>query len=144
MLHQLLKVLVIVHINKKPTLKMGILFLCSFLFLVIWLFILEKIQYKCPFHKYLHIYCPGCGGTRMIRSILRFDFYQAFRYNPLLFILLFPFGALVLAEIIYFIRNKKMFNISTKIYVILLILIIIYWILRNISYFSWLLPTVIK
>ncbi len=127
--------------KKKIILFLILVFILSILLL---LDLFEVIGIPCPFYEYLHIYCPGCGSTRLFRSLLHFDFYQAFRYNPLLFILLFPFGALVLAEIIYFIRNKKMFNISTKIYVILLILIIIYWILRNISYFSWLLPTVIK
>ena len=127
--------------KKKIKLFLILVFILSILLL---LDLFEVIGIPCPFYEYLHIYCPGCGSTRLFRSLLHFDFYQAFRYNPLLFILLFPFGALVLAEIIYFIRNKKMFNISTKIYVILLILIIIYWILRNIPYFSWLLPTVIK
>lgn len=127
--------------KKKIILFLILVFILSILLL---LDLFEVIGIPCPFYEYLHIYCPGCGTTRLFRSLLHFDFYQAFRYNPLLFILLFPFGALVLAEIIYFIRNKKMFNISTKIYVILLILIIIYWILRNIPYFSWLLPTVIK
>ncbi len=127
--------------KKKIILFLILVFILSILLL---LDLFEVIGIPCPFYEYLHIYCPGCGSTRLFRSLLHFDFYQAFRYNPLLFILLFLFGALVLAEIIYFIRNKKMFNISTKIYVILLILIIIYWILRNISYFSWLLPTVIK
>ena len=141
MLHQLLKVLIMVHINKKPTLKMGILFLCSFLFLVIWLFILEKIQYKCPFHKYLHIYCPGCGGTRMIRSILRFDFYQAFRYNPLLFILfIIAIIFIIIAIIIY--KKKKILVLPSKYsLIVLLIVLVIYMIVRNISIFSYLIPT---
>jgi hypothetical protein len=130
------------NMNKKKIILFLILVFILSILLLLDLF--EVIGIPCPFYEYLHIYCPGCGSTRLFRSLLHFDFYQAFRYNPLLFILLFPFGALVLAEIIYFIRNKKMFNISTKIYVILLILIIIYWILRNIPYFSWLLPTVIK
>jgi len=80
----------------------------------------------------------------MIRSLLHFEFYQAFRYNPLIFILLFPFGCTILAEIVYFIKNKRLFNISNKIYIVLIIMIIIYTILRNIPYFSWLAPTVIK
>ncbi len=30
----------------------------------------------------LHIYCPGCGGTRAALALLRFDFAEAFRLNP--------------------------------------------------------------
>jgi hypothetical protein len=130
------------NMNKKKIIILSILVLILVIFLLLDIF--EVIGIPCPFYEYLHIYCPGCGSTRMIRSLLHFEFYQAFRYNPLLFILLFPFGGVIIAEIVYSIKNKKMFNISTKIYVILLIIILIYWILRNIPFFSWLAPTVIK
>ena len=128
--------------NKKKVILISILVFILAIFVL--LDILEVIGLKCPFYELLHIYCPGCGTTRMIRSLLHFDIYQAFRYNPLVFTLLFAFLGVIIAETIYFIRNKKMFNISTKIYVILVVIIIIFWILRNIPFFSWLAPTVIK
>lgn len=46
------------------------------------------LETGCWFRKKLGLYCPGCGGTRMVQSILKLDFYQAFRYNPLVFVLL--------------------------------------------------------
>ena len=128
--------------NKKSIILSIILILILAIFVLLDIF--EVIGLKCPFYELLHIYCPGCGTTRMIRSLMHFEFYQAFRYNPLVFGLLFAFSGLIIAEIVYFIRNKKIFNISTKIYVILLVIILIYWILRNIPFFSWLAPTVIK
>ena len=128
--------------NKKKVVLISILVLILAIFVLLDIF--EVIGLPCVFHEYLHIWCPGCGSTRMIRSLLHFEFYQAFRYNPLVFGLLFAFLGLIIAEIVYFIRNKKIFNISAKIYVILLVIILIYWILRNIPFFSWLAPTVIK
>ena len=128
--------------NKKKIIIGSILVIILAIFVLLDIF--EVIGIPCPFNELFGIYCPGCGTTRMIRSLLEFNFYQAFRYNPLLFVLLFPFGGIIIAEVIYFIRNKKIFNISTKIYVILLVIIFIYWVLRNIPYFSWLAPTVIK
>lgn len=128
--------------NKKKIVLIAFLVFILITFLLLDIF--EVIGIPCPFYEFLHIYCPGCGSTRMIRSLLHFEFYQAFRYNPLLFILLFPFGGVIVAEIVYFIKNKKLFNISTKIYVLLIVIIFVYWILRNISYFNWLIPTVIK
>ena len=128
--------------NKKKVILISILVFILAIFVL--LDVLEVIGLKCPFYELLHIYCPGCGTTRMIRSLMHFEFYQAFRYNPLVFGLLFAFLGLIIAEIVYFIRNKKIFNISTKIYVILVVIILIYWILRNIPFFSWLAPTVIK
>ena len=128
--------------NKKKAIIISILLVILILLAVLDIF--EVIGLPCVFHEYLHIWCPGCGSTRMIRSLLHFEFYQAFRYNPLIFILLFPFGGTILVEIVYFIKNRRLFNISNKIYIVLIIMIIIYTILRNIPYFSWLAPTVIK
>ena len=76
----------------------------------------------------------------MFFAILHLEFYQAFRYNPLVFILL-------ILSIIYLIIKfiLKKFNINIKIpeyiWYILLVIIIIYGILRNIPEFSWLAPT---
>ena len=36
----------------------------------------------CPLHDLLHVYCPFCGGSRAILSLLRLDFPTAFRVNP--------------------------------------------------------------
>lgn len=42
----------------------------------------------CMVHKLTGLYCPGCGAGRASYSLLHGQFYQAFRYNPLLIILL--------------------------------------------------------
>ena len=58
----------------------GLLFGCFFLFSR-----LRAAGYPvvtCPLHDLLHIYCPFCGGSRAILSLLRFDFATAFRVNP--------------------------------------------------------------
>lgn len=102
------------------------------------------ISFACPFEKYFHIYCPGCGSTRMFQSLLKLEIYQAFRFNPLLFIFLIALFIYIIFEIVYYIKQRKFFKISNKILVILLIIVLIYWILRNIPYFDWLAPTIIK
>ena len=35
--------------------------------------------------------CPGCGMTRAVFSLIQFDFIQAFRYNPFVYLLPFLF-----------------------------------------------------
>lgn len=114
-----------------------------FLFLLLFYFFINKLfnfSIPCPIYYITHLYCPGCGITRMFFAILKLDFYQAFRYNPLVFILL-------ILSIIYFILKLilKRFNINIKmteyIWYILLVIIIVYGILRNIPEFSWLTPT---
>lgn len=98
-------------------------------------------NFKCPWNESLHIYCAGCGGTRMFYAILRLEFYQAFRYNPLLFIFLI----LAILYSIYLIICKlikiKYYKLTTNHLIIIAITLIAFMILRNIEYFSYLQPT---
>ena len=129
-------------INKEKINKSKKIFVITFLSFIIYLYLNKRFSFyiPCIFHKITHFYCPGCGITRMILSILKLDLYQAFRYNPLLFIMM-PF--IITYEIIYYINwiQDKKITISKKIWYILLIITIIYTILRNINMFNYLAPT---
>lgn len=117
-----------------------------FIFLGISYLVLGKMfdfYIPCPFHFITHLYCPGCGITRMLFSILKGEFYQAFRYNPLLFTF---FPGMVVLFIDYIISTfKKKRSILTKIpnsvWYVLIVILIVFGILRNIPYFDYLRPT---
>ncbi|MBQ9625524.1 MAG: DUF2752 domain-containing protein [Clostridia bacterium] len=94
-------------------------------------FIKFEIGFPCVFYKITHLYCPGCGMTRSIVSLIKFNFYQAVRYNMLI-VLAIPVGILL---IIY--KGK----IPDRVYIILLVIVIIFGIMRNIPSFSFLAPT---
>ena len=97
----------------------------------------------CLFYKITKLYCPGCGGTRMFFALLHGDIYQAFRYNPLIFIELPILGILFIYQY-YCNKNKKKMpkwiNIFT---IILMIITMLYGIIRNFFIFSFLAPTVV-
>ena len=106
-----------------------------------------ELEIPCIFHKITKLYCPGCGVTRMLFSMIKLEFYQAFRYNPLVFIY-FPFIMFYsIYRIVIYINNKKD-NIITKIpkniILTLVIITIVYGFLRNTDIFSYLKPTTIK
>lgn len=94
----------------------------------------------CPFHLITGFYCPGCGVTRMIFSILKLDFYQAFRYNPLLFILSILYIIFIVERVI----RKKDYKVSNKAAIVILVILILYAVARNIPAFSCLAPTVVR
>ena len=98
-----------------------------------------NIGIPCIFYKLTNLYCPGCGITRAIISLLKLDFYQAFRYNSLVIILL-PF--LLIYNIYIWIFNGKK-KLPQYVWIILLILVILYGILRNIHLFEFLAPTIV-
>lgn len=118
-----------------------ILILISFLIIYFILNELLDVGIPCLFYEITGYYCPGCGITRLLFSLLKLDFYQAFRYNPLIFILIIITGIYWLVKFIL----KKFMNISIEIpnyvYYILLIIVIIFGILRNIPMFDFLSPT---
>jgi len=110
------------------------------------LFLRFKVIIPCIFHQITGFYCPGCGITRMIFSLLKLDFYQAFRFNPLIFIAL-PFIIVVLIDFVFkWGRGKDNYlyrKINDRVWIVLLIITIIFGIIRNIPFFEYLIPTVI-
>ena len=105
---------------------------------------LLKMNYKCPWKSLLNIDCAGCGGTRMFIAILNLEFYQAFRYNPLVFLLLICLIVYFIYIIICKLFRIKYFKFNTNHLWGLLFLVIIFMILRNMSIFDYLKPTVIS
>lgn len=97
------------------------------------------IEIPCFFHEFTGFYCPGCGITRMIVSLVHLDFYQAFRYNPLVFVLMVLYGLYLIVKLKY--KNLKIPN--WVIYVILGVTIG-FGVLRNIPGFEFLRPLVVN
>lgn len=129
-------------INKEKiniSIKKGIVYI-PIITLLIYLNEKYSIYIPCIFHKITGLYCPGCGITRMLISIINLNYYQAFRYNPLMFILLPFFIIYYILYYIYWLKNKKLV-INNKIWYTLLIIIIFYGIIRNLPFFKYLIPT---
>ena len=105
-----------------------------------FLYIIKLIDFKCVFKEIFNVYCAGCGTTRMVESILKLDLYQAFRYNPLMFILFIILGIYIIYQIFVYIKKGSILKINIKVLIIIASLLIIYMIIRNISVFDFLKP----
>ena len=57
----------------------GIIVLFMGMLLKEWRYIPE---YQCAFLKTTHMYCPGCGGTRAVFSLLAGNVIKSLCYNP--------------------------------------------------------------
>ncbi|WP_346704035.1 DUF2752 domain-containing protein [uncultured Agathobaculum sp.] len=45
------------------------------------------LGWGCPVQHFTGIPCPGCGLSRAAFALLRLDFWMAFRYNPMIYVL---------------------------------------------------------
>ena len=91
----------------------------------------------CPIKALTGLNCPGCGITRMFVALFHGNIYQAFRYNPLVFIEL-PIIAILF---LLYRFNKKSRKVVNILFIILLVITIVYGVLRNIPIFYFLAPT---
>ena len=59
-------------------------------FVVVTLLFKDREEMQCAFYSLTGLYCPGCGGTRAVYSLLRLRIFDAIKYN-----ITVPFGAFV-------------------------------------------------
>lgn len=100
----------------------------------------------CLFHFVTGWYCPGCGASRALRSLLHLDFGQALRYNAPFTIAAPSLGIYALSLSVSFVRfgeDRVSRHIPWTPVVIFAVLCLFYGVLRNLSAFAFLAPTTI-
>lgn len=94
---------------------------------------------SCPFYSVTNIYCPGCGSQRATHQILNGNIIEGIRHNYMIGLL----AIVLLYQAFIFITNKIL-NKNTanllhksKVTMSILIIVILFWILRNIPMFPF-------
>lgn len=111
--------------------------------LIVYSKVVFDIGVICPIHEILGLECPGCGGTRMALALLELDFYQAFRYNPFLFIALPICGIIYVWQMFTYIKSNKLWSKLDIFLIIYAIALCAFGIIRNMPLFSYLAPTIV-
>ncbi len=99
---------------------------------------------KCPLFVTTGIYCPGCGSQRATHALLHFDIFNVFKSNllflPIILLVSYHFGIQIINKIL--VKNYQSILDHTKAPLIVLIIVMLYWLLRNIPFipFSFLAP----
>lgn len=84
----------------------------ALLFTAVYLFTgwsVLNIKFPCVFKSVTGLWCPGCGGTRSVRALLRGDMWQSFiDYPPVLY------GIVVYAEFMVRAFLRKHFSTENR------------------------------
>lgn len=125
------------YLNKKTNIIVFFLAIINIILALIF-------EISCPWKTNFNIDCAGCGLTRMFKSLLRLNLYQAFRFNPLMFCLLVGSIIYLIYIMICILIKRNYYKLKSRDLIILLIIVIIFTIMRNIPMFDYLKPTIIK
>lgn len=108
-----------------------------------WFYSVTGIGLLCPFNEITHWHCPGCGLTRMLTALLRGEVYQAFRYNPMMFVLLPVMAVLYIENMVARMKGRPSLvdRMPQAVWIVAIVVILIYWVMRNLPWFSYLAPT---
>ena len=103
------------------------------------------LAFPCLWYEITGWFCPGCGLTRMLESLVSGKFYQAFRFNPLVFLLL-PFGIGLFGDYLYNrVRGRQPLinRLPEWFWVTLILVALVFGLMRNLGPFKFLAPTVL-
>lgn len=121
--------------NWHDRLKLVLLIAFVFVFLALAVYVSTIIRYgsyECPIHRLTGFDCPGCGGTRMVKAILRLDFESAFLFNPYMFMTLPIMTVAMTCEVIRYILKGKINEHLDDVLIVYAIFTLTFGIIRNI------------
>lgn len=112
-------------------------FMAVFLLVLVILYLIGGIFFDffipCPFRMITGYRCPGCGLSHAAVSLAHFDIQSAFRANAL-FVPMYAY--IIFAAVREFIpsdkKDPRVEIIGRRIDVVFLVVIVFWWILRNI------------
>lgn len=102
--------------------------------ILIYVLAQKGIAIPCLFYQLTGLQCPGCGNTRAALSLLRLDFSAAFNYNPMFLPEFFYIGWVIFFCCRSYLSGKGFTYRPPALWldISLLIVIGVWWILRNI------------
>ncbi len=94
---------------------------------------------KCPLFVTTGIYCPGCGSQRATHALLHFEIFSVLKSNllflPIVLLIMYHFGIYLVNQIMG--TQFQSVLDYTKAPLIILVIVLCFWLLRNIPFFPF-------
>ena len=104
----------------------------------------RSVYPSCPFRALTGLHCPGCGTLRAIHQLMHGDLSAALALNPLMVLCLPPLAYAAATSAVRWTTGRNVPRMFVPAFWIwtLGVVVILYWILRNVPVepFSWLAP----
>jgi hypothetical protein len=95
----------------------------------------------CMFHAATGLYCPGCGATRALYALLHGNFLLALKDNTLFIVSLAALAGWGARFIFWKLKKRPAtFNLSPKFLWGFLVVAVVFTVMRNLPWFSFLAP----
>ncbi|MBT8254618.1 MAG: DUF2752 domain-containing protein [Bacteroidia bacterium] len=94
---------------------------------------------KCPFLMFTGFYCPGCGSQRAIHHLLNGEIISGLQYNLLIVLLIAVLSYIFIRQgmqLVFKFQSKNILHYPV-ITQSVLIVVILFWILRNITVYPF-------
>ena len=121
--------------------NIGLLILCIGLVILYFFINPSEVDFlpKCPLYVTTGIYCPGCGSQRATHELLQLNILSVLQQNVLYFLGLFiiVYHLIIKGLNKFFGKNIYNYIYHPKTPIIILVIILIYWVLRNIPYYPF-------
>ncbi len=127
--------------NMSRYIKIGLLI--AIVALAILFYFLDPLVHpifpKCIFHSMTGLHCPGCGSQRAIHSLVHLNFAGVVSNNVLFIpaLLMVVYGISIPVINRKFEKNYPNLMKHPKTPLVILILIILFWIIRNIPFYPF-------
>lgn len=125
---------------RLPIIILGVLVFLGMLALYSFLNPIETNLFpSCPFYVTTGIYCPGCGSQRAVHQILNGHIFEGIRHNYLIGLLALVFTYQIFIFTMNNVLDKGFTNLlhKSKVTFSILIIVILFWVLRNINLFPF-------
>ena len=93
----------------------------------------------CPARLYLHLYCPGCGGSRALHLFLQGRFLMSFLYHPIVLYVALIYIPFMVTQTLEYVTKGKIRGMLMRMGYLYgaLAVIGINWVVKNVLLIGW-------